>query len=81
MRRLEADGDEFKLAPVFKITARRTLVIGRSKDHFDLWEADKDHADPGKLYEELLTKVMRKFDRSAKGKMQHGDGPLDIGTL
>ncbi len=30
MRRLEAHGEEFKLAPVFKINALRTLMIGRS---------------------------------------------------
>ena len=57
MRRLEAHGDEFKLAPVFKINALRTLMIGKSKEYFDLWEADKDHTDPSKSYEELLTKV------------------------
>ena len=57
MRRLEAHGDEFKLAPVFKINALRTLMIGKSKDYFDLWEADKDHTDPSRSYEELLAKV------------------------
>ncbi len=30
MRRLEAHGEEFKLAPVFKINALRTLMIGKS---------------------------------------------------
>ncbi len=32
MRRLEAHGEEFKLAPVFKIDAFRTLMIGNSKE-------------------------------------------------
>ena len=31
MRRLEAHGDELKLAPVFKINALRTLMIGKSE--------------------------------------------------
>ena len=57
MRRLEAHGDEFKLAPVFKINALRTLMIGKAKECFDLWEADKDHTDPSKSFEELLSKV------------------------
>ena len=54
MRRLEAHGEEVKFAPVLKISALRTLMIGKSKGYFDLWEADKDHTDPSKSYEELL---------------------------
>ncbi len=50
-------GDEFKLALVFKINALRTLMIGKSKEYLDLWEAEKDHTEPSKSYEELLTKV------------------------
>ncbi len=57
MRRLEAHGDEFKLATVLKMNALRTLMIRKSKEYFDLWEADKDHTDPSKSYEELLAKV------------------------
>ena len=53
MRRLEAHGEEFRLAPVFKINALRTLMIGKSKEYFDLWESDKDHTDPSKAYEEV----------------------------
>ncbi len=32
MRRLEAHGNEFKLAPVFKINALRMLMIGKAKE-------------------------------------------------
>ncbi len=32
MGRLEAQGDEFKLAPVFKINALRMLVAGKAKE-------------------------------------------------
>jgi hypothetical protein len=37
MRRSEAHGDEFKLAPVFKIHASRMLMAGKAKENFDLW--------------------------------------------
>ena len=86
MRRLEAHGEEVKLAPVFKINALRTLMVGKSKEYFDLWESDKDHTDPSKSYEELLAKVKdysrrKKLDNSAREKMQHGGEPMDVGAV
>ena len=33
MRRLEAHGEEFKLAPVFKISALRLLMTGKAKEY------------------------------------------------
>ena len=48
MRRLEAHGDEYKLAPVFKINALRMLMTGKAKEYFDIWEADRDPTDSGK---------------------------------
>ena len=57
MRRLEAHGDEYKLAPVFKINALRMLMTGKAKEYFDLWEADRDPTDAAKTYNELLGKV------------------------
>ncbi len=61
-------------------------MIGKSKEHFDLWEADKDHTDPSKSYEELLAKVKdysrrKKLDNAAKEKMQHGADPMDVGAV
>ena len=50
MRWLAAQGDEFQFAPVFKTHAFRTLMIGRSKVYFVLWDADKDHTGSIKLY-------------------------------
>ncbi len=41
-RRLEAHGDEDKLAPVFTINASRMIMTGRAKDIFEIWEADRD---------------------------------------
>ena len=57
MRRLEANMDEFKLAPAFKINAFRMLMAGKAKEHLDLQEADRDTTDLAKSYEEMLTKV------------------------
>ncbi len=53
-RRLVVHGDEYKLASVFKINASRMLMAGRSKELFDVGEADGDHTDAAKSYEELL---------------------------
>ena len=43
-----------------------------------MWEADKDHTDPSKSYEELLSKVKdcsrrRKLDSSVNEKMSWND--------
>ena len=86
MRRLEAHGEEFKLAPVFKINALRTLMVGKSKEYFDLWESDKDHTDPSKSYEELMAKLKdysrrKKMDNTAREKIQHGGEPMDVGAV
>ena len=86
MKRLEAHGAEYKLAPVFKINALRMLMIGKAKEYFDLWEADRDPTDAAKTYEELLKKVKdyarrRKLDTNAKERMQHGGDPMDVGAV
>jgi hypothetical protein len=36
MRSLDAHGEEYKLAPVFKINGLRMLMIGKAKEYFDL---------------------------------------------
>ncbi len=61
-------------------------MAGKAKEYFDLWEADRDTADPGTSYEELFRKVKgyarkRKLDSSAKEKMQHGGDPMDVGAV
>jgi hypothetical protein len=86
MRRLEAHGDEYKLPATYKINALRMLMIGKSKKHFGLWEANRDHTDVVKSYVELLNKVKdrackRKLDGAAPRDMQHGTDPMDIGAL
>ncbi len=57
MRRLEGHGDECKLALVFKINDLRMLMTGKSKEYFDLWEADHDHTDAAEADGELLNKA------------------------
>ncbi len=57
MRRLEAPGEEFKLAPFFKINALRMLMSGKATEYFDFWEADHVPTNAKKTYEELLNRV------------------------
>ncbi len=83
MRRLEAHGEEFKLALLCKINALRIFLTGNAKEYFDLWEADHHLANAKKTYEELLNKVKdharrRKLDTTAKERMQQGGGPMDL---
>ena len=53
-RQDEAHGEEFKLAPVFKINAVRMLRKRTSREYFDLWESDGDKTDTAKTYGELF---------------------------
>ncbi len=85
MRRLEAHGDEHKLPATHKINALRMLTIGNSKEYFDLWEADRDHADAAKSCVELLNKVKdypreRRSDSTAQKNAQRGSDPMDVGA-
>jgi hypothetical protein len=71
MRGLEAHGEDFKLAPLFKINDLRMLMTGNAREYFDLWEADHDPTIAKKTYEELLNRVKdyarrRKLDTAAK---------------
>jgi hypothetical protein len=54
MRRSEAGGEEFKLAPFFKINVLRMLMTGRTKEHVDLCEASRDTTNAAKSYEGIL---------------------------
>ena len=70
MRRLEAHGDEYKLAPVFKINALRMLTTGKAREYFDLWEGDRGQ-DAAVAYEELLNKIKDySMDHTVKKNMQ-----------
>ncbi len=72
IRRLEARGDEFKLAPAFKIDALRMLTTGKAKEHFDLSQADRDASGQAKSYEELLTKI-KNSKKEKVGQFSEGE--------
>jgi hypothetical protein len=57
LRRLEAHGDEYKLAAVFEINALRTVTTVKAREYFDLWEGDCDKVDAAKSFTELLNKL------------------------
>ena len=62
------------------------LMTGRSKELFDMWEADRDPTDAAKAYEELLSKVKdyarrKKLDTAAQKQVQAGYDPTDIGAI
>ncbi len=66
--------------------ARRIFMTGKTKDNFDLWEADRDHIDAANSYRDLLTKAQdyarkRKLGMSSQKNRQHGGDPLDIGAV
>ncbi len=72
---MEAHGEEFKLTPLFKISALRMFTTGKAKQYLDVWEADHDPTNAKKTYEELLNKVKddarrRNLDTTAKERMQ-----------
>ncbi len=61
-------------------------MIGRAKEHFDIWQADHDPINAKKTYEELLHKVKdyarrRKLDTTAKARRRHGGDPMDVGVV
>ena len=63
-RKLEAHGNQFGLAPLYKVIALKKLMVGRAKEHFDIWEAEhKQDADCG--FARILDKV-RDYSRKAK---------------
>ncbi len=72
---MEAHGEEFKLAPAFKIKALRMLMMVQAKEYFGICEADRDTTDAAKSYEGLLGKV-----KDNSRRMQHGGDPMDVGA-
>ncbi len=84
LKRLEAHEHQYKLAPVFKINALRMLMM-EGQGVFRLVEADRDHADPAKSFEELLNKAQdyarkRNLDNTAQKNTQHGGDSMDVGA-
>ncbi len=86
MKRLVAQGEEFKLARTARINAQRMLMTGEAKEHFDLLGAAQGPTHAKKTYEELLSKVKdyasrRRLDTSAKERMQQGGDPMDVAVV
>ena len=84
MARLEAHGDDYKMAPVFKINALKSLMVGRGKDLFEVWETAENAAHDEDFFQEVLAKAedyarKKKLDNSAKQNMQKGSDSMDIG--
>jgi hypothetical protein len=75
MRRLEAHGEEYKLASACTINALRMRMIGKAKGYFDLWEADRDPTDAAKTYEDLLNRVKDDSRRRELEKFREGEDP------
>ena len=41
--KLDSHGSDYRLAPMYKVIAFNKLLVGRAKEHFDLWEAEHKH--------------------------------------
>ena len=51
MNRLARHGEEYQLSEAFKKVALEKILVGKLRDNFELWQADK------LPFEELLKKV------------------------
>ncbi len=86
IRRLEARGDEYKLAPACKINSLDITLTGYAKEYFDIWKAGWDNTEAAKSYEELFSKIndharRHNLDSPPKKKMLHAGGPIDIRAI
>lgn len=85
VRRHEAHGSKYALPPLCKVTALRKLMVGKSKEHFEMWEADH-RDDDGGGYQEVLGKVRdyarrRKLDHAVSKTIHSGGDPMDLGGV
>ena len=82
IRRLEGHGPRYVLAPLYKVTALRMMMVGRARDHFEIWQDESgDNDDEG--FRRLLGRVRdyarrRTLDHSAEKAVSGGRGPLDM---
>jgi hypothetical protein len=67
VKRLEAHGTKYALAPLFKVAALRLMLVGRARDLFETWEAEHD-TDEEEGFSELMAKVK---DYARKKKLDH----------
>ena len=83
VRRLEAHGPKYVLAPLYKVTALRMMMVGRSKDHFEIWQDESGDDEAG--FEKLLDRVKdyarrRKLDHTAEKRVSGGNDPMIEGA-
>ena len=80
VNRLARHGDAYRLPEAFKKVALKAMLVGKIKDNYELWEADK------LSFEELLKKVKelaraKKLDTDAShGKAGVALGAADLGS-
>ena len=85
VRRLEAHGEKYVLPPLYKVTALRLLMVGKAKEHFEIWEADhKSELDGG--FSNILNKIRdyarkKKLDAVATKAESKGADPMDLDAL
>jgi len=82
MRRLEGHGPKYALPAMFKQAALKLLMVGKSKDHFDIWQAGLQEDDE-EGFKTLLNQV-RDYARKQKlegnvKKAERTGGDVDIG--
>ena len=83
MTRLETHGNDYKMAPIFKVNALKFLMVGRSKDFFEIWETEGGSAHDEDFFKDLLCKAKdyarrKKLDSSVRTNIQKGNDPMDI---
>ena len=83
-RRLEAHGSRYILPPLYRFAAFRMMMVRRSRDHFEMWQAECADDDDG--FEKLMGKVKdyarrRKLDDSATKAVQSGHNLMDCGGV
>ena len=77
-KRLMGYGEKYKLPPVYKIVALRTLTIGKTRDHFDQWEAEDKGVDEDATFENLVNKVK---DYARKKKIDGRGSAMEVGAV
>ena len=85
VRRLEAHGDKYALPALYKVTALRYLMVGKSKELFEIWESEYQSDDDGG-FTEILNKVRdyarrKKLDGSVSKAVAANQDMMDCGHL
>ncbi len=61
------------------------LMAGKAEKYSDLWEADRDHTDAARSYDELLNQVndnarKRSLGTSMQKSIQHSSDTIAVGA-